>query len=124
MHRMIDATGEEIRELTDLFRALSDPTRLKILALLMGGEKNVGDLCGELNVPQPTVSHHLGLLRMTDVIVNRRQGKHVFYSLNGRTDVAPGGDSLSIRTGGHAVRIASPSPAADTAAAAATNTAH
>ena len=55
---------QELEPLVGLFRLLSDKTRLSILMLLATGEKNVGSLCVELNLPQPTVSHHLGLLRM------------------------------------------------------------
>jgi DNA-binding transcriptional ArsR family regulator len=42
---------------------------------------NVGQLCSHLRVGQPTVSHHLGLLRMGDLVLARRDGKEVFYSL-------------------------------------------
>src|ERR1039458_9837229 len=71
-------------ELTDLFGLLSDKTRLSILLLLSKGEKNVTNLCQELHLPQPTVSHHLGLLRIHNLIDNRRAGKQVYYGLNGR----------------------------------------
>jgi DNA-binding transcriptional ArsR family regulator len=57
-----------------------------------------------LKLPQPTVSHHLGLLRMSNVIGNRRDGKQVFYSLNGRVNVGTDG-SLDIGTDTFAVRI-------------------
>jgi len=49
----------------------------------------------ELKLPQPTVSHHLGLLRMQNLISNRRNGKQVFYGLNGHVN-APNGDGLDI----------------------------
>jgi DNA-binding transcriptional ArsR family regulator len=68
-------------ELCDLFRLLSDHTRLQIVLFLATGEHTVTDLCNALNLPQPTVSHHLGLLRMNRLIVNERQGKKVIYSL-------------------------------------------
>ena len=70
-----------------VFRLLSDKTRLNILLLLSKGERNVTTLCGELGLPQPTVSHHLGLLRMSNLISNRRDGKQVFYDLNGQVEV-------------------------------------
>ena len=69
-------------ELCDLFRLLSDHTRLQIVLFLATGEHTVTDLCTALNLPQPTVSHHLGLLRMNRLIVNERQGKKVIYSLS------------------------------------------
>ncbi len=81
----------ELEPLVGLFRLLSDKTRLNILMLLTKGERNVTSLCEALKLPQPTVSHHLGLLRINKIIGNRRDGKHVFYTLNGRVDVAKGG---------------------------------
>jgi DNA-binding transcriptional ArsR family regulator len=87
----VGATDQDLEQLTSLFRLLSDKTRLNILFLLSEGERNVTSLCDELKLPQPTVSHHLGLLRMSNVIANRRNGKQVFYSLNGRVDTSAGG---------------------------------
>ncbi len=79
----IPMAGEGLEELTTLFRLLGDKTRLNIVLLLAGGERNVTDLCSALALPQPTVSHHLGLLRMHSVIGNRRNGKQIFYALSG-----------------------------------------
>src|SRR5947208_331859 len=76
-------TDQDLEQLTSLFRLLSDKTRLNILMLLCQGEKNVTTLCDVLKLPQPTVSHHLGLLRVSNIIGNRRRGKQVFYGLNG-----------------------------------------
>ncbi len=96
---------QELEPLVGLFRLLSDKTRLNILMLLTKGERNVTSLCEELRLPQPTVSHHLGLLRMNNLIANRRHGKQVFYGLNGNVD----GDSknaLQIRIDDFEVRVA------------------
>jgi DNA-binding transcriptional ArsR family regulator len=80
--------------LAALFRVLSDPTRLKLVSLLGGGERNVGDLCGALGQPQPTVSHHLRILRSHSILTTRRDGKHVYYALeecrNGRAHAGEG----------------------------------
>jgi DNA-binding transcriptional ArsR family regulator len=84
------ANDHDLEQLTAVFRLLSDKTRLNILMLLSEGERNVTSLCEALKLPQPTVSHHLGLLRMNNIIGNRRNGKQVFYTLNGRVDVASG----------------------------------
>src|ERR1700729_2541471 len=76
MHKSDEmTTNQDLEQLAALFRLLSDRTRLNILLLLGGGERNVGELCQMLQLPQPTVSHHLGLLRMNNVIGNRRAGK-------------------------------------------------
>jgi DNA-binding transcriptional ArsR family regulator len=95
MKRGTAAIEQELEPLVGLFRLLSDKTRLSILMLLASGERNVGSLCVELKLPQPTVSHHLGLLRMQNLISNRRNGKQVFYGLNGHVN-APNGDGLDI----------------------------
>src|SRR5688572_13187766 len=95
----------DLEQLTSLFRLLSDKTRLNILLILADGEKNVTDLCERLRLPQPTVSHHLGLLRMSNIIGNRRSGKQVFYTLNGRIGVSEG-HSLNVATDHYDVTVA------------------
>jgi ArsR family transcriptional regulator, zinc-responsive transcriptional repressor len=92
-------------QMTELFRLLSDKTRLNILLLLREGEQNVTALCERLALPQPTVSHHLGLLRMNNLIDNRRAGKQVYYGLSGRfiPDSAEG--ALSFRADGYRVKL-------------------
>jgi ArsR family transcriptional regulator len=68
--------------LARLFRILGDETRLRVLMLLADhGELNVSSLCRKLKSPQPTVSHHLGILRMGEIVSNRRAGKEIYYSL-------------------------------------------
>lgn len=103
---MLNASAEvhALESLADLFKLLADGTRLRILSLLSKGERNVGSLCGELKLPQPTVSHHLGLLRMRNIIVNRRNGKQVFYALDGHVSVGQD-QTLEIRSDGYAIRI-------------------
>jgi DNA-binding transcriptional ArsR family regulator len=81
---------QDLDQMASLFRLLSDKTRLSILMRLSEGERNVTTLCEELALPQPTVSHHLGLLRMNNVVGNRRHGKQVFYALHGLSDHANG----------------------------------
>jgi len=76
---------QSIRELSNVFKLLSDETRLRILAyLVQNNELNVTDICDRLGQSQPAVSHHLALLRVSGLIEPRRQGKHNFYSV--RTD--------------------------------------
>jgi DNA-binding transcriptional ArsR family regulator len=67
--------------LAELFRLLSDPTRLELLLLLAAGERTVTGLCEALGLPQPAASHHLGLLRSGGLLGARRAGKQVFYGL-------------------------------------------
>jgi DNA-binding transcriptional ArsR family regulator len=104
-------SDQDLEQLTALFRLLSDKTRVSILMLLSSGEKNVTHLCELLTLPQPTVSHHLGLLRMNNIIGCRRNGKQVFYGLNGRVDVAEGQsieigvENLTVKIGSKGVTI-------------------
>jgi DNA-binding transcriptional ArsR family regulator len=98
-------TEDQLEQLASLFRLLSDRTRLNLLMLLADGERNVTNLCETLRLPQPTVSHHLGLLRMSNVIANRRDGKQVFYSLDGRVNLSDSG-AIDIATPDFQVRIA------------------
>lgn len=98
-------TSQDVEQLAALFKLLSDKTRLNILLLLSDGERNVTNLCDALRLPQPTVSHHLGLLRTSALIGNRRDGKQIFYALNGRVKLA-GGTDLQVEVGGITVSIA------------------
>jgi len=65
-----------------MFRAFSDPTRLRILHLLRAGELCVGDLVEVLQVPQPTASRHLRHLRDADLVQCQKNGRWCFYSLS------------------------------------------
>jgi DNA-binding transcriptional ArsR family regulator len=67
------------------FALLSDPTRLGILTMLAGGPKNVTALCKGLGLKQPTISHHLGLLRMGRLVIGTRKGKSVVYEADKTT---------------------------------------
>ncbi len=64
-----------------MFRAFSDPLRLRILHLLQAGEICVGDLVEILQVPQPTASRHLRYLRDAELVEFRREGRWLYYSL-------------------------------------------
>jgi len=73
---------ETARDLVQLFKLLSDETRLRIMYYLMQkDELNVRTLCRLLAQSQPAVSHHLALLRVAGIIECRRDGKHNFYRL-------------------------------------------
>ena len=68
-------------EASRTFRALSDPTRLRIMHLLTAGELCVADLVKVLNVPQPTASRHLNSLKIAGLVTSRKGGYWTFYSL-------------------------------------------
>src|SRR5438270_2856150 len=106
------SSTRDLESLAGLFRLLSDKTRLNILMILARGERNVSSLCEELGLPQPTVSHHLGLLRTKNLISNRRNGKQVFYGLNGSIESA-GSDGLRINCEPYSIRISEKGLSAD-----------
>ena len=70
-----------LNELTALFKALSDATRLRVVNLLRIQSLSVGDLQVLLGLSQPTVSHQLAILRAAGLVRAERQGTRVFYSL-------------------------------------------
>jgi DNA-binding transcriptional ArsR family regulator len=82
MAKSANSESQSLNNLCQLFHLLSDKTRLQIVMMLAEGERDVTSLCKELHLAQPTVSHHLGLLRMNRVIMNKRQGKRVIYALD------------------------------------------
>ena len=64
-----------------LFQALAHPTRIAIVDELRDGELNAGALAGRLGVEQANLSQHLAVLRSRQVVVNRRLGNQVLYSV-------------------------------------------
>jgi DNA-binding transcriptional ArsR family regulator len=80
---------QEITHLhADLCSALADPTRLILLYALSDQPRNVTELTKELNVPQPTVSRHLKVLREGGLVKATRQGSSVQYELTDQRVIA------------------------------------
>ncbi|MGH9949719.1 MAG: ArsR/SmtB family transcription factor [Pyrinomonadaceae bacterium] len=73
--------NDRIDEIERVFMAFSDKTRLRLLYLMRNGEVSVNDLCEALEVKQPKVSRHLAYLRTSGMVLTRRDGKWVFYSI-------------------------------------------
>ena len=68
---------------TDFFKALSDPTRLKIVQLLNQKQALcVCDIISELNQPQPTISRHLNQLKQIGILESERKGTWIWYSIS------------------------------------------
>ena len=63
-------------------KAISDETRQKIMNLCCCESISVNEIVEQLDVSQPTVSHHLAILREADLVTIREEGKQTFYSLN------------------------------------------
>jgi ArsR family transcriptional regulator len=73
---------QDAKSLAAVFKALSDPVRLRLLSLIAsfaGGEACVCDLTGPFDVSQPTISHHLRVLREAGLIDCERRGTWVYY---------------------------------------------
>jgi ArsR family transcriptional regulator, lead/cadmium/zinc/bismuth-responsive transcriptional repressor len=75
-------TAENASDLADLFEALSDPTRVRIIAVLMDGEIGVGELVERIGVTKSAISHQLRGLRDKRLIRTRKQGRNVFVSID------------------------------------------
>ena len=64
------------------FKALSDPTRRRILELLRDGDKTAGELAEHFDMTKPSISHHLATLKATGLVDDERRGQNIVYSLN------------------------------------------
>lgn len=71
----------------EIFQALAHPTRIAILELLGDAELSAGALIEKLGMEQANVSQHLSILRAKQLVVNRKAGNQVFYSVRDRTIV-------------------------------------
>lgn len=75
-----------LSQFTELFAALSDKTRLRMLGLMAGGEVSVGYLSDATGESQPKVSRHLAYLRDCGIVKTRRDGKWIYYAINEPND--------------------------------------
>jgi DNA-binding transcriptional ArsR family regulator len=64
------------------YKALSDPTRRRILELLRDGDMSAGDIASEFDMAWPSVSHHLNVLKQAELVLAERDGQNIRYSLN------------------------------------------
>jgi len=63
-------------------KALADDTRQRILVILAKKEMCVGDIVAAFEMSQPTISHHLSILKQFKLVTSRKEGKQVFYAVN------------------------------------------
>ncbi|MBA3010054.1 MAG: metalloregulator ArsR/SmtB family transcription factor [Proteobacteria bacterium] len=73
---------ESINQMVDIFKALSDPTRLKIVLALLKQEHCVCDIAVLCNLSDSAISHQLRILRTMKILKNRREGKIIYYSID------------------------------------------
>ena len=73
---------EILCDLSDFFKVIGDGTRIQILFALSKNEMCVGDIATLFNLTKSNVSHQLKILRISNLVKSRRDGKNIFYSLN------------------------------------------
>ncbi len=66
----------------DVFKALGDPTRRRILELLRDRPLTAGEIADEFHISKPSISHHLSILKNSQLVVDERSGQNIIYSLN------------------------------------------
>ena len=76
------ANAKKISVMTPAFRAMADLTRLKMLLMLEGRERTVGEIARFFALTQPTISRHLQTLQSTGLVRRHKQGQRVYYRLN------------------------------------------
>jgi len=80
--------SRDVDGLTEIFRVLGDPTRVRILDALATSELCVGEIASRLGLSESAVSHQLRLLRSARVVRPRREGRMIFYALDDKHVVA------------------------------------
>ena len=68
--------------MNDAFKALSDPTRRRILELLFDRDMTAGEIAACFEISKPSVSHHLNTLKTAGLVLDERSGQNIVYSLN------------------------------------------
>ncbi|MEC1732385.1 autorepressor SdpR family transcription factor [Bacillus mojavensis] len=64
------------------FKALADPTRRRILDLLKQQDLTAGQIADQFDMSKPSISHHLNILKNTDLVRDQKKGQYIIYSLN------------------------------------------
>ncbi len=80
-HLITNVTEDELCDLAELFKTFGDSTRIKILYDLFEREKNVTEICEDLEMNQSAISHQLRILKNSKLINSRREGKQMIYYL-------------------------------------------
>jgi ArsR family transcriptional regulator len=96
---------DKFEEMARVFHSLGNETRLRIMAVLAKGEMNGTALCKKLRLSETTVSHHLSLLRQGGMVVNRRDGWYIFYSLSDLSKHRLGRKAELAKRGSNAARF-------------------
>lgn len=105
---MTESRIDDAERTARLMRLLGDPTRIRILSLVARQARTVSGLCEAIGLAQPTISHHLGLLRQAGLLSAQREGKHMRYTVNpdhlvsdpDRGTMRLAWDAIEVRLGG------------------------
>ena len=68
--------------MNNVFKALNDETRRKIIELLKEKDMDAGEIADKFEISKPSISHHLDILKRADLITSEKKGQHIIYSLN------------------------------------------
>jgi ArsR family transcriptional regulator, arsenate/arsenite/antimonite-responsive transcriptional repressor len=68
--------------MNDVFKALGDPTRRKILDLLKERDLTAGDIAEQFDMSKPSISNHLKILKTAGLVIDEKKGQYIIYSLN------------------------------------------
>ncbi len=68
--------------MNQLFKALNDPTRRRMLELLGKEDMSAGEIADQFDMTKPSISHHLDLLRQAGLVESVKKGQFIYYSLN------------------------------------------
>jgi DNA-binding transcriptional ArsR family regulator len=79
-HYSVEANFEDLE--SQVFRALADPSRRRILDRLVAGDASVNELAKGFSTSRPAISRHLRVLREATLVIERKQGRHRIYSLH------------------------------------------
>ncbi|HHU18911.1 MAG TPA: winged helix-turn-helix transcriptional regulator [Bacilli bacterium] len=66
----------------DVFKALADPTRRKILTLLKAGDLTAGEISSHFEMSKSSISQHLNILKQAELVYDNKQGQFIYYTLN------------------------------------------
>ena len=68
--------------MNEIFKALADPTRRKILKMLREKDLTAGEIAEHFDMTKPSISHHLNILKQANLVLSEKQGQNIYYSLN------------------------------------------
>lgn len=68
--------------MNNLFQALSDPTRRKILDMLKKNDLTAGEIADAFHISKPSISHHLDILKRANLVASEKEGQFITYSIN------------------------------------------